>query len=244
MEITTLDTKLSTLSDKYKLVETKKIADKFKALGFNVDDYQAARVRKVSKQGYQKHLVRLSNPTLLSSAHKDLKLQLVVTNSHDGLSAFKIQLGIYRLVCSNGLMVGTTFESISLRHTGTIIDQVDQAVERMVAQVNRLDLAITAMKTKVLTKEQTTLFIAQAIKLRYPDKSIMDVSLPILRREDEENNLFTLYNRIQENLVRGGNQVRNNQNRLRQARQLTSITALTKINEQLFDLANEYAVAA
>lgn len=244
MEITTLDTKLDTLSNKYKLVETKVITNKFKALGFNVDAYQETRVRKVSKQGFQKHLVRLSNPTLLSSKHRDLKLQLVITNSHDGLSAFTIKLGIFRLVCANGLMVGTTFESISLRHTGTIIEQVDQAVERMVAQVNKLDAAITKMKDTVLTPEQSTAFIARAIKLRYENKSFNDVDFPTLRPEDTGNNVFVLYNRIQESLVRGGNQVRSNNNRLRQARGLTNITALTKLNENLFDLASEFSQAA
>lgn len=244
MEITTLDTKMAGLSNKYKLVQTKLIADKFKALGFNVDSYQETRVRKASKQGFQKHLVRLSNPELLTSKHTDLKLQLVITNSHDGLSAFTIKLGIYRLVCANGLMVGTTFESISLRHTGTIIEQVDQAVERMVAQVNKLDTTITAMKNKQLTLDQAREFTARAIALRYPDKTLNDVSIETHRVEDEGNNVFVLYNRIQENLVRGGNRVRSNQNRLRSARALSSITALTKLNEGLFDLATEYTNAA
>ena len=136
-EITTLDTKLETLSDKYKLVPTKLIADKFKSLGFVTADYQEVKVRKASRAGFQKHMVRMNNPKLLTSAHNDLKLQLVITNSHDGLSSFSIKLGIYRLVCSNGLMVGETFESVTLRHTGSIIEQVDQAVERMVAHKPR-----------------------------------------------------------------------------------------------------------
>lgn len=243
-EIDTLDTKLETLSEKYKLVPTKSIAEQFYAMGFIKEDYQAVRVRKKSKEGYQKHIVRLSNPTLLSSAHNDVKLQLVVTNSHDGLSAFKIQLGIYRLVCSNGLMVGRTFESIALRHTGNVIEQVEKSIERMVAQVNKLDAAITLMKQKTLTPEQTTQFVARAIALRYPDKSINDVELTIRRDEDKENNVFTLYNRIQEDLVRGGNEVRNNQNRFRRARNVTSIDKLTKLNEGLFDLASEFSQAA
>lgn len=243
MEITTLDTKLDKLSDKYKLVATKQLAEKFKSMGFVVDEYKETRVRKASKQGYQKHMVRLSNPKLLSTKHNDIKLQLLVTNSHDGLSGFSIKLGFFRFVCSNGLIVGDIFESVNLRHTGNIIEKVDEAVERMVAQIEKLDNTITAMKQKTLTDDQQREFISKAIKLRYPTKDIQDVSIPILRPEDGENNVFSLYNRVQETLIRGGNRIRGNNNRLRQARGLNSINMISKVNEGLFDLANELAVA-
>lgn len=243
-EITTLDAKLDTLSDKYKLVPTKLIAEKFKSMGFVTAEYVETRVRKASKQGYQKHMVRMNNPKLLSSAHKDVKLQLVITNSHDGLSSFSIKLGIYRLVCSNGLMVGSTFESVTLRHTGSIIEQVDQAVERMVAQVKKLDEAIAQMKARKLTREEEIEFINKAVKLRYPSGNSQDVQIPALRPEDTGSDVFTVYNRIQESLIRGGNTVRNSRNQRRSARALRSINAVTKINEQLFDMAYELAQVA
>jgi hypothetical protein len=189
-------------------------------------------------------MVRMNNPKLLTSAHNDLKLQLVITNSHDGLSSFSIKLGIYRLVCSNGLMVGETFESVTLRHTGSIIEQVDEAVERMVAQVAKLDAAISAMKNKVLTAEERIKFINEAIKLRYPTKDSSDVQIPVMRPEDMGNDLFTVYNRVQESLIRGGNTVRRDNNRLRSARALSSIGAITKINEKLFDMAYNLTQAA
>lgn len=240
-EITTLDTKLETLSEKYKLVPTKMIAEKFKSMGFVVDDYKETKVRKASKNGFQKHFVRLSNPKLLSTNHNDVKLQLLVTNSHDGLSSFSIKLGFFRLVCSNGLVVGQTFESVNLRHTGNIIEQIDEAVERMVAQVNKLNAAIQKMKDTKLTNDQQNEFIAQAIKTRYPTKQTNDVSIPIMRPEDGESNVFSLYNRVQEALIRGGNNVRGSNNRMRAARELRSIRGITKVNEELFTLAEKFA---
>ena len=148
--INTLDQKLETLSDRYKLAPTKAIADKFKSLGFVVDSYSEVKVRKNSRAGFQKHQVRLSNPNLRST-HDDIKLQLIITNSHDGLSSFRMQLGFFRFVCSNGLVVGETFEKICLRHTGMIIEEIDSAVERIVAQVEKLDNTISKMKTKAVT---------------------------------------------------------------------------------------------
>ena len=243
-EITTQDTKLSTLSDKYRLVKTRDIAQKFRDMGFTVDKYQEAKVRNKSKQGFQKHLVSLSNPTLLSSIHSDTKLQVLVTNSHDGTNALTLQLGVYRFCCANGLIIGSTFEKVKLRHTGMILEQVEESILRIVSQAKKLDETLTAMKTKVLTREESQAFIERAVKLRYENKTASDISFPVLRTEDDQNNVFALYNRVQEHLVNGGNDVRNSRNQTRAARRLTNITALVKLNENLFDLANEFALAA
>lgn len=242
-EIGTLDTKLETLSEKYKLVPTKLIADKFKSMGFVVDEYVETRVRKKSKQGYQKHMVRLSNPQLLSTNHKDVRLQLLVINSHDGLSSFQIKLGFFRLVCSNGLIVGDVFESVNLRHAGNILNEIDGAVEKIVAQINKLDNAIQKMKDTKLDNTKQVEFMAKAIKLRYPNHDLNDVNIPVLRPEDGEDNVFSLYNRVQETLVRGGNRIRTLTNRRTTARELRSISKLTSINSGLFDLAVEYSAA-
>lgn len=242
-QITTLDAKFGTLSNKYKLVPTKSLADKFKSMGFVVAQYSEKSVRNAKRQGYQKHQVRLEHPTLLTSSHSDVKLQLVITNSHDGSSSFSVRLGIYRLVCSNGLMVGRDFEAIRLRHTGSIIEQVDEAVERMVAQTKKLDQMIEKMKNRILTKEEQNQFMEKAVKLRYPKKDSDDVAMPIIRREDQGDDLFTVYNRVQESLIRGST-VRTDNNRFRQARALRSISLMSKINEELFDLASEMVQAA
>jgi hypothetical protein len=206
-----------------------------------VDDYKETRVRKASKMGFQKHFVRLSNPNLLSTSHNDIKLQLLVTNSHDGLSGFSIRLGFFRFVCSNGLVVGQTFESVNLRHTGNVIEKIDQAVERMVAQVEKLNSSIQKMKDRKLSIQEQNEFISSAIKTRYPNKETNDVSIPIMRQEDGENNVFSLYNRVQEALIRGGNNVRSNNNHFRAARGLRSIRGITKVNEELFNLAEKFA---
>lgn len=235
--ITTLDQKHSSRSEKYKVVPTREIASRFKELGFVVDDYMEARVRKTDRIGYQKHMVRLSNPSLVS-AHGDIKLQLLVTNSHDGSTSFKMQLGFYRFVCSNGLIVGETFESVRLRHTGDIVEEIDEAIERIVAQTNRLDVLISKMKSKELSPLESARFIEEAIQIRNL-KGLNE--LPILRPEDMGSDLFTLYNRVQEMLVNGGVNYRNQRDRTRRLRGVSNIAALTKINEQLFDLAARYA---
>ncbi len=242
--ITTLDQAHPRVSAKYKLVPTKLIAQKFFDLGFKVDDYKAVRVRDASRIGYQKHFVRLSHPSLLNTQHKDVKLQLLVTNSHDGSSALSIKLGIFRLVCSNGLVVGSVFEAVTLRHTGRIIEEIDGAVERMVAQVQKLDAYLTQMKSRTLSESEIKEFYDRAVKVRYGDKMAgQDVTIHARRPDDTANDLFTVYNRVQETLIRGSRVIGAN-GRERQRRGITNINKDVSINEQLFDLATEYLQVA
>lgn len=242
--ITTIDQPHARVSAKYQLVPTKLIAQKFFDLGFKVDDYKSVRVRDASRIGYQKHFVRLSHPTMLTTSHNDVKLQLLVTNSHDGSSSFSIKLGIFRLVCSNGLVVGTTFESVTLRHTGMILEQIDGAIEKMVAQVKKLDAVLEKMKGITLTTEQIRSFYDKAVKVRYGEKAtIADVRVTSRRTADDANDLFTVYNRVQEALIRGS-EARGANGRFRQRRAITNIGKDITINEKLFDLASSYITEA
>jgi len=242
--ITTIDQPHARVSAKYQLVPTKLIAQKFFDLGFKVDDYKSVRVRDASRIGYQKHFVRLSHPTMLTTKHNDVKLQLLVTNSHDGSSSFSIKLGIFRLVCSNGLVVGTTFESVTLRHTGMILEQIDGAIERMVAQVKKLDEALDKMKAKQMTTDELMSFYDQAVKVRYGEKyGRLDVTVTSRRTADDSNDLFTVYNRVQEALIRGS-EVRGANGRFRQRRSITNIGKDIAINQKLFDLASSYITEA
>ena len=226
------------MSPKYKTVQTNIIAKRFKDLGFVVDDVIQRKSRKGNRE-FAKHMVKLSHPTLLSSKHNDLKLQLIVTNSFDGSSTFKMQLGFFRFVCSNGMIVGETLDSFSHKHTGNIIDEIDESIDRIVAEANRLSDMIERMKSTTLSTAQIVSFEQAAMKIR-SDK-IQKVDYTVRREADYSTDLYTVYNRIQETLVRGGVETVNGNNRTRMLRQVNGIDKIKQINEQLFDLAMSYA---
>ena len=47
--------------------------------------------------------------------------QILLTNSHDGKNSFQFQAGLYRLICSNGLVIADTqFEAVKIRHMGIL----------------------------------------------------------------------------------------------------------------------------
>jgi hypothetical protein len=125
-----------------------------------------------------------------------------------------------------------------------ILEQIDGAIERMVAQVKKLDEALDKMKAKQMTTDELMSFYDQAVKVRYGEKyGRLDVTVTSRRTADDSNDLFTVYNRVQEALIRGS-EVRGANGRFRQRRSITNIGKDIAINQKLFDLASSYITEA
>ena len=115
------------LSEKYIHVPTSVLIDDMKALGWDVVHAKQVRCRNNDNVPYVKHLVTFRNPNLMirSKNGDDVCPQLLIINSHDGLSSFQFRAGIFRLVCSNGLVICTEeFGSVSVRHKGYSFEKV------------------------------------------------------------------------------------------------------------------------
>ena len=228
------------MSARYRTVQTNLIAKKFKDMGFVVDSVTQRKTRKPGGSGFGKHMVKLSHPELLKATeHNDLKLQLIITNSFDGSSTFRMQLGFYRFVCGNGMVVGETLETYSHKHTGLILEELDESIDRIVAQTNKLSEIISKMKQKKMNAAEIIAFETEAVKLR--SKNIKQVDFTVRREQDYSEDLYTVYNRVQEDLIRGGVGSTSEKGQVRVLREIKGVDKLRQLNEQLFDLAAKYA---
>lgn len=241
-EINTLDQKLPTLTDKYKLAPTREIISKIQGLGFTLDKFVALKCRKKERQGFQKHRAIFTSPTLKETS--DGVPQLLLTNSHDGTSSVILQLGFFRFVCSNGLIVGNNIiEPVRVRHSGNDFDdRLIVAINFIVAQAEKLTASIDKLKAKVLTEAEVLAFQREALQKRLGDVKIESFSMPIHRNEDTATDLFTVMNVVQENLIRGGARVILEQDGKRKdkaVRRVNSMVTQTEINTMLWDLAEK-----
>jgi len=238
-----LDQKFHTLSDRYQLVKTNDIITKIEGLGLQLDDFIVNRVRKAEKRGFQKHRALFSSPSLLKSSHNDGKAQILLTNSHDGLSSLELRLGFFRLVCSNDTVVGSNIIApIRIRHKGQdCLYNVDKAVETMVAQLTKLDNSIDLMKSKQLSLMDILEFQKEAISLRLDDTEMQNFFVPLMRSEDKGQDVWRQFNRLQEGLIRGGIKYTDNTGKLRTIKKVNSLTTQMEINTKLWDIAAKYA---
>jgi hypothetical protein len=241
------ETHKETLSSNYTHIPTKQLIEDMSKLGWGVTDVKQGLTRKGNAE-HKKHLVTFRNPDLkIQSKNGDdvVYPQIVLINSHDGKSSFQFRAGLFRLVCSNGLIICTEdFGQMRMRHSGYSFSQLQGLINEMVMNIPNTIKTLNNFKEKELTEEEKVDFAMRAIQIRFRDEEVKvsteDV-LKSIRNEDESNDLWTVFNVVQEKLVRGGFKYVNRKGKLRRARKITNFVKDIKINEELFELANTYA---
>lgn len=199
-------------------------------------------------KGYQKHMIRFQHKDLI---FKDESIECVFTNSHDGLSSFLFMLGIFRQVCSNGLVVGDMFGEIKIRHMGITQNEVMDASRKMLDFVPVLTSKMDSFKRIKLSEPEQNIYADSVKVLLFPEiKEVKEMPLEnkVLlkaRRYEDQNkrDLWTVYNRAQENIMKGKLRYyqKNEAGELKRksTRKIRSIDKNIGINRALWNLTEE-----
>lgn len=241
------------VSSKYTVVKTQEVLAPLLEQGYTIASSVATKVRSQSKEGFQKHMIRLAHANLKLRNVNDSRPEIVIVNSYDGLSSLKIMLGIYRLVCANGMIVGSTFGQFRTRHVGDIGQYVTDGAKKIAASLPEVSERIKSMESVQLSRNQALELAETASKLVLPSSAILidfETALKINRVQDAGLNLWLVYNRLQESLVRGGIKyslaatdlssgalvIKNNT-----TRGIKSIDRQVEVNQKLWDLTQKLA---
>jgi len=235
------------LSDHYSFIPTSRVLSALMDAGFIAVDARQTQARHTSPL-YARHVVRLRRRMETVQLRGYSLPEVVFLNSHDGTSRYELRLGIFRLVCSNGLIVSRgAFPAYCVAHRGKVVDEVVASALKVSEQFERLAAQVERMEARRLTRDEQVHFAERAIALRFPDptRSGMHPSqlLTVRRREDLGDDLYTITNRVQEHLCRGGANRRAADGRLTRMRRITSIKREIELNSQLWDLATEVIAA-
>ena len=243
------------LSKHYSFVPTMNVVNDLRALGYEVTDAVQVKARKKSTNGYQKHMITFEHPKYKVEGKEEYP-QILLTNSHDGGNAFTLSAGIFRLVCSNGLVIKTEdYGSARLVHKGYSFEAVQKLVKEFEETVGKVLDKITEMKKVQLTKEQQIEFAKKAALLRFTAKSYnedniadvvnIDDLLNVERKEDAGNGLYEVFNRVQESIVQGkylyaaSGKVNDADTKTRKARPIKNFKQSIDVNKKLSELAFE-----
>lgn len=234
------------LSRKYTFLPTERVLSGLMSAGFVPVDARQARSRKGSP-AHARHVVRLRR-RFETVALRDAVPEVVFLNSHDGSSAYQLRLGLFRAICTNGLIVSVgAFPAYSVAHRGDIVDEVVTAALEASERFEALAGRVERMEQRRLDQDEQIGFAGKALVLRFPEpeKAGMQPSklLGIRRTEDTTDNLWTVFNRVQENLLGGGLTRRSETGRLSRTRRITSIREDVRLNSRLWDLAEELLAA-
>jgi hypothetical protein len=224
----------STVSNKYGFFSTQSLLESLEGVGFVPRSIRAARTTKKERQGFQRHVVRLQHKDLLPMQVNEYKPEILLTNAHDATCSLRLTLGIYRLVCSNGLVVGDTLFTERFIHRNINVEAVNEAAVRLTSMIPQLNDKVERMRSHRMDYPEITKFINEAAKLRFEDEQKAKAAAASLgnsrRYEDGHNNMWSVFNRVQENLIRGAFGMR----------AITSAARDVYINRKLWNLAESH----
>lgn len=246
------------MSSKYKFVPTSHVLDIMAAVDMLPVRATQSKSRIEGKGDYTTHMIRfrhrrdiLTDSNVGAYRHHVDKVnhlaeipETVLVNSHDGTSAYKLWSGIMRLVCTNGLMVeGSTIGSINVRHTGgnDFDSRIIEATHEIIESTPGTMLAIEGMKQIQLPPKAAEIFAEAALELKDEERVTPSQVLRPRREADRTADLWTTFNCVQENIIKGGLDRRTDSGRRSSTRAVKSVGEETRLNRALWTLAEKMA---
>ena len=226
--------------ERYSFIPTIRVIDGLRAEGFQPYEIRQTKVRDSGKREHTKHMVRMRHA---SSIVTDEVPEIILLNSHDGSSSYQIMSGVFRFVCSNGLIAGDMFNNIKVRHSGNVVGDVIEGATRVLEDAKQIGSRIDEYKAITLNHDEQTAFARAALQLRWGDDQpvVPGSILRPSRWQDREDNLWTVYNRVQENMMKGGVRGRSATGRRTTTRAVGGVTENVKLNKALWTLADTMA---
>jgi len=229
----------SSRSDKYRFISTIDVLDALFDEGYHAYTCGQTTPRDTDRFGTAKHIVRMRK---ITTPGIDVKNEIVLKNAHNGESRSVLYAGVFRTVCMNGLIAGDIAQEIGIRHTGTTVGDYVEGAYEIIKQFDKVDDSRHAMEQTFLSTEDYKHFAEEALKLRWPDPETEHVDASYFtypnRQVDLKKDLFTMFNIIQENLLRGGIYGYTNKHNHKKVRAITGIDQIISINKGLWTLAD------
>jgi hypothetical protein len=240
------------VSNKYLFVNTETIIDDLEKLGWKPVTV-AQRKSRGTNTIFSKHMVSFQNPDIkiTSKNGDDAFPRIILTNSHDGMQAFKFSVGIFRLVCSNGLVVADEqFSDFKIKHKGYTFGELRNVVKQAVADLPNKVQVMNDMKNRTLTQDEKNKLALDAMLIRagikpnsdkakefnYDAETIEDILEP-KREADKGNDLWRVFNVVQEKITQGDFHAALTGAKVRKVRKIKSFEKDIKVNKELFKLA-------
>ena len=228
---------IDTVSDRYSFLPTSSILRGMRENGWAPVRAEQQSVRSEARRGFQKHLIRFARAEQLDSWEKNqVRPEVVLLNSHDKSSAYQLHCGLFRLVCSNGMVVAdANFQRISIKHSGFNPDSVIDASFKVLSAVPDIMNKVRLFQDRVLTDAERLALAMGAATYRWEDPNKAPVSPSMLlesrRYGDGAKDLWTTLNAVQENIIRGGQ--RDYSRRLPSGSRMPNSRAIKGIDEDL-----------
>lgn len=226
-------------SERYTYIPTIEIVEGLRQEGFQPFMVAQSRTRQDDRREYTKHMLRLRHASTITNAEAP---EVILVNSHDGSSAYQMTAGVLRFVCMNGLIVGDGIENVKVQHKGNVKDMVIEGAYEVMKSFSAVNEHMDEMKATALTAPMAEAYAEAALTLRYDTEekaapvTVRQVLQP-RRTADNAADVWSTFNRVQENLTQGGLSATAANGGRTRTRAVTGIDQNVKLNRALWTLS-------
>lgn len=230
-------------SERYTYIPTIEILNGLRAHGFQPFMVAQTRVRDEAHRDHTKHMIRLRHANHIGAKEAN---EIILVNSHNGASSYQMLAGVFRFACANGMVCGNTHQDIRIPHKGDVMDQVLDGAHTILEEFDLITEKKEAMRSVQLAQPEQLALARAALAMRYdPAKQAAPIEADQLlrprRMDDAGGDLWSTFNRIQENMIKGGQQGPRVNGRRRSTRAISGIDQNIALNRGLWTLAEEMA---
>jgi hypothetical protein len=244
------------VSKQYQFMTTAEIIDGLSGMGWNADTAMQQKSKKNPET--TKHMIRFRHKEFGDDGINGNVPEILFVNSHDRTCSLNFHVGIFRTICSNGLIVAdTTFSKFRVRHMGTKFSEVKHMITTITENLPTVFNTISKFQDVTLNDINQQEFAMRAFAIRFPEyidvktnqvdyskvQKNVDVEdiLKYNRIGDIGDDLWRVFNRVQENIIKGGFQHIGQTNKAKATRPLTNIRMNMIVNKGIWQLAEEFA---
>jgi hypothetical protein len=228
------------MSARYSFTNTYDILLHIHNKGFKVSSVQGGHKR------YGAVMVRMRHD---SYDKRDEAPEIVVLDSHDGTKPIKLMLGMIKFICMNGMVAGDMLYARSFRHLAPdLMEQIMLELQDIDGHIDKLKKRVEVMKSYKTNIGERIALAHAAIAVRFGDDRsasfIADMRqrmLEVRRSDDDSDDLYTVMNVIQENVLRGGMMYSIN-NTVRRVSAISNVNRNVSINQALWKAADAIVV--
>jgi hypothetical protein len=240
----------SRVSDRYTFVNTRTLVERCMDVGLLPSKHSTCTQERATA----KHTVTMRHAKMIEGAKVGQVIpEITIMNSADGMSKLKVHGGLYRLVCSNGMvmpMAGATAALVT-RHTNVEMAWVEDVLQSaMNAAVQGAEVA-DALGGIYLSGNQVIDYAKYMVSVpdiagRFYSKtswngSDIDNLLERLRPADEENNLWNVMNVVQEKIMRGNFKIEKDSGQIRGVKPLANSIRQVELNQTIWAETEAFA---
>lgn len=227
-------------SDRYSYIPTSEVLNGLRREGFQPFMVCQSKARDEGRREFTKHMIRLRHAEQIVSSEAQ---EIILINSHDGSCAYQLLAGVFRFACQNGLVYGNELADIRVPHKGDVTHRVIEGAFTVLDEFGGVTESIEHLKAVRLHDQEQRALAKAALTLRYdnPEKPAPITESQLLharRTADIGDDVWSTFNRVQENMLKGGLRGRN-QRGITTTRAISSIDNSVKLNRALWVLAEE-----